>query len=43
MPKRGSRATKRTRTQRSRVRDDPGLAGALEEIERVLATPLIDR
>jgi len=41
-PNRGSRATKRTRTQRSRVRDDPGLAGALEEIERVLATPLIE-
>jgi hypothetical protein len=41
-PNRRSRATKRTRTQRSHVRDDPGLAGALEEIERVLATPLIE-
>jgi len=42
-PNRGSRATKCTRTQRSRVRDDPGLAGALEEIERVLATPYLCR
>ena len=41
-PNRRSRATKRTRTQRSRVRDEPGLAGALEEIERVLATPLVE-
>jgi len=41
-PNRRSRATKRTRTQRSRVGGDPGLAGALEEIERVLATPLVE-
>ena len=41
-PNRSSRTTKRTRTQRSRVRGDPGLAGALEEIERVLATPLVE-
>jgi hypothetical protein len=30
------------RTQRSRVRGDPGLAGALEEVERVLATALVE-
>jgi hypothetical protein len=30
------------RTQRSRAHEDPGLAGALEEIERVLATPLVE-
>lgn len=41
-PNSRSRATKRTRTQRPRVRADPGLAGALEEIERVLATPLVE-
>jgi hypothetical protein len=41
-PSRRSRTTKRMRAQRSRVRDDPRLAGALEEIERVLATPLIE-
>jgi hypothetical protein len=41
-PNRRARATKRTRGQRSRVRGDPELAGALEEIERVLATPLVE-
>ncbi len=39
---RRSRTTKRTRGQRSRVRGDRGLAGAPEEIERVLATPLAE-
>lgn len=39
---RRARTTKRTRTQHSRVRDDPGLPEALAEIERVLATPLVD-
>jgi hypothetical protein len=41
-PNRRSRTTKRMRTQRSRVGGDPGLAGALKEIERVLATPLVE-
>lgn len=41
-PERRSRATKPPRAKRSRVRGDPGLAGALEEIERVLATPLVE-
>lgn len=41
-PNRRSRTARRMRTQRSRVRGDPGLTGALEEIERVLATPLVE-
>jgi hypothetical protein len=41
-PSRPSRTTKRMRAQRSRVRGDLGLAGALAEIERVLATPLVE-
>jgi hypothetical protein len=41
-PNRRSRATKRPRAQRSHAGGDPGLAGALEEIERVLATPLVE-
>jgi hypothetical protein len=39
---RRSRTNKRTRRQRPTGRGDPGLAGALEEIERVLATPLVE-
>lgn len=41
-PNRRARTTKRPRGRQSRVRDDPGLPGALSEIDRVLATPLVE-
>jgi hypothetical protein len=39
---RRSRTKKRTRAQRPAGREDRGLVGALEEIERVLDTPLVE-
>jgi hypothetical protein len=41
-PNRRSRSKKRTRTRRPRGSGDRGLVGALEEIERVLDTPLVE-
>lgn len=41
-PNRRSKTKKRARTQRPRGREDQGLVGALEEIERVLDMPLVE-